>query len=34
VYVLVLGVPSINSAQDAVKAAVMAHIEKHRNDRS
>jgi hypothetical protein len=27
-HVAVLGVPPINSAQDAVKAAVMAHIEK------
>jgi hypothetical protein len=30
-YLAVLGVPPINSAQDAVKAAVMAHIEKQRN---
>lgn len=29
-HVAVLGVPPINSAQDAVKAAVMAHIEKQR----
>lgn len=32
-YLAALGVPPINSAQDAVKAAVMAHIEKaHRED--
>ena len=29
-HVAVLGVPPINSAQDAVKAAVMRHIEKQR----
>ncbi len=32
-YVAVLGVPPINSAQDAVKAAVMAHIEKQQKHR-
>jgi hypothetical protein len=31
-HVAVLGVPPINNAQDAVKAAVMAHIEKHRRN--
>jgi hypothetical protein len=31
-HVAVLGVPPINSAQDAVKAAVMAHIEKQGRD--
>jgi hypothetical protein len=30
-HVAVLGVPPINSAQDAVKAAVMAYIEKQRS---
>jgi hypothetical protein len=30
-HVAVLGVPPINSAQDAVKAAVMAHIEKRQS---
>ena len=29
-YTAVLGVPPINNAQDAVRAAVMAHIEKQR----
>jgi hypothetical protein len=32
-HVAVLGVPPINSAQDAVKAAVMAHIEKQQHKR-
>ena len=31
-YLAVLGVPPINSAQDAVKAAVMAHIEKQKKN--
>lgn len=30
-HVAVLGVPPINSAQDAVRAAVMAHIEKQQH---
>jgi hypothetical protein len=30
-YLAVLGVPPINSAADAVKAAVMAHMEKQEN---
>jgi hypothetical protein len=31
-HVAVLGVPPVNSAQDAVKAAIMAHIEKQRRE--